>query len=111
MKNHENGIEFRPEETLVIQTKGSLKKKWYKFIEGTMYLTNQSLYFNPHKPHIGGELIEIPLKEIHVVREEKALGLISNRLIISDSDANEYNFTVSKRKTFLQALEQQMQQI
>lgn len=110
MENENNRITLPPEETVIVQRKGSYRKAWYKFIRGILILTNHSLHFSPINADTSDETIEIPLTQVHVTRKGKTLGIMNNRLIISDQQGDEYIFNISKRNDFLQALDEQMNQ-
>lgn len=111
MNNEEHSVELPPEETIIMKNKASYKKSRFNFIGGSLILTNETLYFQPHKANLTRESKEIPLKTIHVTRKATSLGFISNRLMISDQDGREYIFIVKKRNQFLEALDQQLQLI
>lgn len=111
MKNEENNVVLPPEETVISESRASYKKGLMKFVDGTLTLTNEKLYFKPHKANLTHEVKEISLRQIHATKKEKTLGFIRNRLSISDQEGTEYIFVVKKRNQFIEALDQQLQQL
>lgn len=110
LKNEENGIELPPGETIIIQQKASYKKSWMKYVGGSFTVTNEKVYFRPQTANVSRKTVELLLKNIHVLRKAKTLGVLSNRILLGDSQGEEYVFVVRKRNQVIEAIENQLQQ-
>ncbi|MFC6465718.1 GRAM domain-containing protein [Marinilactibacillus sp. GCM10026970] len=108
MKNESRALELPPEESIILEKKANKKKDGFKYLGGTITLTNGALYFNPQKNTSSYDSTRIPLTDIHVLKKGVSIGLIPNRIVVGDNQGTEHIFVVTNRNQFYEAIETQL---